>query len=295
MKAVVIRSYGGDGVVEYTDIERPKPKADEVLVKVQVAGVNPIDWKIRGGVGKRLGLTLPITLGGEIAGTIETIDSEVKDFKEGDAVYGIIASGGYAEYAIAKMGDIAPKPAGLDFKNAAAIPLGALTAWQAIFDLANLSSGQRILIDGASGGVGSMAVQLAKAKGAYVIGLASGRNEEFVRDLGADENVDVVLDAVGGDTFGKSLGTLKKGGFLVTTVEFPSEEKAREFGVKVARVFGKPNAKELAEITQLVDEGKLKAHVSTVLPLAEVKKAHQLSESGHTRGKIVLQIGSGNA
>src|SRR6266478_5302271 len=155
-----------------------------------------------------------------------------------------------------------------------------------------------------------MAVQLAKAKGAYVIGLASGRNEEFVRDLGADEfvdytkqnfeevvkNVDVVLDAVGGDTFGRSFETLKKGGFLVTTVEFPSEEKAREFGVKVARVFGKPNAKELAEITQLVDEGKLKAHVSTVLPLAEVKKAHQLSESGHTRGKIVLQIASdGNA
>jgi len=295
--------------VEYTDIERPKPKADEVLVRVQVAGVNPIDWKIRGGVGKRLGLTLPITLGAEIAGTIETIGSEVKDFKEGDAVYGIIASGGYAEYAIAKVGDIAPKPESLDFKNAAAIPLGALTAWQAIFDLAGLSSGQRILIDGASGGVGSMAVQLAKAKGAYVIGLASGRNEEFVRDLGADEfvdytkqkfeevvkNVDVVLDAVGGDTFGRSFGTLKKGGFLVTTVEFPSEEKAREFDVKVARVFGKPNAQELAEITQLVDEGKLKAHVSTVLPLAEVKKAHQLSESGHTRGKIVLQIGGGNA
>jgi len=310
MKAIVIKSYGDEGVVEYTDLERPKPKADEVLVKVQVAGVNPIDWKIRGGVGKRLGLTLPITLGGEIAGTIETIGSEVKDFKEGDAVYGIIASGGYAEYAIAKVGDIAPKPESLDFKNAAAIPLGALTAWQAIFDLANLSSGQRILIDGASGGVGSMAVQLAKAKGAYVIGLASGRNEEFVRDLGADEfvdytkqnfeevvkNVDVVLDAVGGDTFGRSFETLKKGGFLVTTVEFPSEEKAREFGVKVARVFGKPNAKELAEITQLVDEGKLKAHVSTVLPLAEVKKAHQLSESGHTRGKIVLQIASdGNA
>ena len=309
MKAVVIKSYGDEGVVEYTDIERPKPKADEVLVKVQVAGVNPIDWKIRGGVGKRLGLTLPITLGGEIAGTIETIGSEVKDFKEGDAVYGVIASGGYAEYAIAGVGDIAPKPESLDFKNAAAIPLGALTAWQAIFDLANLSSGQRILIDGASGGVGSMAVQLAKAKGAYVIGLASGRNEEFVRDLGADEfvdytkqkfeevvkNVDVVLDAVGGDTFGRSFKTLKKGGFLVTTVEFPSEEKAREFDVKFARVFGKPNAKELAEITQLVDEGKLKAHVSTVLPLADVKKAHQLSESGHTRGKIVLQIGGGNA
>lgn len=307
MKAIVIKSYGDENVVEYTDVERPEPKASEVLVKVHVAGVNPVDWKIRNGLGERLGLKLPIMLGGEIAGMIEKIGSEVRDFKEGDSVYGIISSGGYAEYAIAKVGDIAPKPQSLDFTNAAAVPLGALTAWQAIFDLANLSGGQRILIAGASGGVGSLAVQLAKAKGAYVIGLASGRNEEFVRDFGADEfvdytkqnfeevvkNVDIVLDAVGGETFGRSFETLKKGGFLVTTVEFPSDEKAQEFGIKAARVFCKPNAKQLAEITRLVDEGKLKAHVSTVLPLAEVKKAHQLSESGRTRGKIVLQIGSG--
>jgi NADPH:quinone reductase-like Zn-dependent oxidoreductase len=307
MKAIVIKSYGDEDVVEYTDVERPEPKANEVLVKVHVAGVNPVDWKIRNGLGERLGLKLPIMLGGEIAGTIEKIGSDVRDFKEGDAVYGIIASGGYAEYAIAKVGDIAPKPQSLDFKSAAAVPLGALTAWQAIFDLANLSSGQKLLIAGASGGVGSLAIQLAKAKGAYLIGLASRRNEQFVRDLGADEfvdytkqnfeqvvkNVDVVLDAVGGETFGRSFETLKKGGFLVTTVEFPSDEKAQEFGVKAARVFCKPNAKQLAEITRLVDEGKLKAHVSTVFPLAEVKKAHQLSESGRTRGKIVLQIGGG--
>jgi NADPH:quinone reductase-like Zn-dependent oxidoreductase len=307
MKAIVIKSYGDENVVEYTDVERPEPKASEVLVKVHVAGVNPVDWKIRNGLGERLGLKLPIMLGGEIAGIIEKIGSEVRDFKEGDSVYGIISSGGYAEYAIAKVGDIAPKPQSLDFTNAAAVPLGALTAWQAIFDLANLSGGQRILISGASGGVGSVAVQLAKAKGAYVIGLASGRNEEFVRDFGADEfvdytkqnfeevvkNVDIVLDAVGGETFGRSFETLKKGGFLVTTVEFPSDEKAQEFGIKAARVFCKPNAKQLAEITRLVEEGKLKAHVSTVLPLAEVKKAHQLSESGRTRGKIVLQIRSG--
>jgi NADPH:quinone reductase-like Zn-dependent oxidoreductase len=307
MKAIVIKSYGDEDVVEYTDVKRPEPKANEALVKVHAAGVNPVDWKIRDGLGERFGLKLPITLGGEIAGTIEKTGSEIRDFKEGDAVYGIIASGGYAEYAIAKVGDIAPKPQSLDFTNAAAVPIGALTAWQAIFDLANLSSGQRILIAGASGGVGSLAVQLAKAKGAYVIGLASGRNEEFVRGLGTDEfvdytkqnfekvvkNVDVVLDAVGGETFGRSFETLRKGGFLVTTVEFPSDEKAQEFGVKAARVFCKPNAKQLAEITRLVDERKLKAHVSTVLPLAEVKKAHQLSESGRTRGKIVLQIGSG--
>lgn len=306
MKAIVINEYGNEDVLNYVNVDRPEPKADEVLVKVQVAGVNPIDWKIRNGAGERLGLKLPITLGGEIAGTIERIGDDVRGFKEGDAVYGIIPSGGFAEYAIAKMGNIVAKPQSLDFENAAAIPLGALTAWQAIFDLAQLSSGQRILITGASGGVGSLAVQLAKAKSAYVIGTASGRNEEFVRDLGADEfvdytkqnfeevvtDVDVVFDAVGGDTFGRAFQTLKKGGFLVTSVEFPSEERAQEFGVKAARVYCKPNAEQLAAISALVDEGRLKAHVSTVLPLVEVKKAFQLSESGRTRGKIVLQIGT---
>jgi NADPH:quinone reductase-like Zn-dependent oxidoreductase len=314
MKAIAINAYGNEDVVNYVDVDRPEPKADEVLVRVRVAGVNPfakrrlclIDWKIRNGAGERLGLKLPISLGGEIAGTIEKVGSDVRDFQVGDAVYGIVPSGGYAEYAIAKIGEMAPKPQSLDFENAAAIPLGALTAWQAMFDLANLSSGQTILITAASGGVGSLAVQIAKAKGAFVIGMASGRNEAFVRDLGADEfvdytkqnfeevvkDVDVVFDTVGGDTFEKAFQTLKKGGFLVTAVQFPSAEKAQEFGVHAARVYCKPNAEQLASIGKLVDEGKLKAHVSTVLPLAEVKKAHQLSESGRTRGKIVLQMGA---
>lgn len=249
--------------------------------------------------------TYTTVLGGEIAGTIERIGDDVSDFKEGDAVYGIIRSGGFAEYAIAKMEDIAPKPRNLDFENAAAIPLGALTAWQAMFDEAHLSSGQSILITGASGGVGSLAVQLAKAKGAYVIGMASGRNEDFVRSVGADEfvdytkqnfeaivkDVDVVFDTVGGDTFERAFQTLKKGGFLVTSVAFPSEEQAQGFGIKATRVRCKPNANQLAAISILVDEGRLKAHVTTVLPLVEVKQAFQLSESGRTRGKIVLTIG----
>ena len=144
MKAVVINEYGDNDVVRYVDVERPEPKVGEVLVKVHAAGVNPVDWKIRGGMGQRLGLTLPIMLGGEIAGTIEKVGDEVKDLREGDAVYGIIKSGGFAEYAIAKTGDIASKPASLDFVNTAAVPLGALTAWQAIFGLASLDSGQRI-------------------------------------------------------------------------------------------------------------------------------------------------------
>ena len=309
MKAIIINTYGNEDVLKYVDVNRPEPKADEVLVKVHAAAVNPADWKIRDGMGKQFGFTLPLILGGDIAGTVEAVGNEVKSFKQGDAVYGITVSslsGGYAEYAVAKVDAIAPKPESINFQEAAAIPIGALTAWQAIFDLANLSSGQRILITGASGGVGSMAVQLAKAKGAIVIGTASGKNEQFVLDLGADEfvdytaqpfesvvkDMDVVFDTVGNDTQERAFQTLKKGGFLVSSVQIPSAEKARELGVEAARVFCQPSAQQLTEINQLIEEGKVKIHIETVLPLTEVKKAHQLSQGGRTRGKIVLQVGA---
>jgi NADPH:quinone reductase-like Zn-dependent oxidoreductase len=308
MKAVIINKYGNEDILEYTDVERPEPKADEVLVKVHAAAVNPVDWKIRESGGERFGLELPIVLGGDIAGTIEQVGVDVKNFNQGDAVYGMTVSGGfsggYAEYALAKADGIALKPNSISFEEAAAIPIGALTAWQSIFNLANLSSGQRILITGASGGVGSFAVQFAKAKGAYVIGTASGRNEEFVRSLGADEfvdytaqpfeevvkNVDVVFDTVGGDTQERAFQTLKKGGFLATSAGMPSAEKAKQFSVEAEFVFCKPNAGQLAEINNLIEDGKVKIHIETILPLTEVKKAHQLSQSGRTRGKIVLQV-----
>jgi NADPH:quinone reductase-like Zn-dependent oxidoreductase len=308
MKAVTINQYGDQSVLNYVDVERPEPKSDEVLVQTRAAAVNPVDWKIRDGLGEMFGLKLPIVLGCEIAGTIEKVGNEVRDFKEGGAVYGYVSlqrNGGYAEYTIAKTDEIALKPESLDFENAAAVAVGALTSWQAIFDTANLQGGQRILITGASGGVGSMAVQLAKAKGALVIATASGKNEDFVRSLGADEfvdytrekfeavvkGVDVVYDTVGGDTLERSFQTLKRGGFLVTTVAPPSEEKAEKFDVRIAMVGVEPSAKQLGEINQLIAAGKLKTHVATVLPLAEVRKAHQLSESGRTRGKIILRPG----
>ena len=308
MKAILINEYGNENVLNYTDVERPEPQSGEVLVKVHVAAVNPADWKIRDGMGEMFGLKLPLILGGDIAGTIEEVGVEVENFQHGDAVYGMTVSGGfsgaYAEYALAKADEIAPKPESINFEEAAAIPIAALTAWQAMFNLANLSSGQRILIAGASGGVGSMAVQLAKAKGAFVIGTASGKNEQFVRDLGADEfvdytrqpfeavvkDVDVVFDTVGGDTLEQAFQTLKKGGFLVSSAQTPSEEKARELGVKADWVFCKPSAQQLAEINRLIEEGKLKTHVETVLPLTDARKAHQLSQSRRTRGKIVLQV-----
>ncbi len=307
MKAIVINEYGNEDVLSYVHVERPEPKVGEILVKVHAAAVNPADWKIRDGAGERLGLKLPLILGGDIAGTVEEVGIGVEDFKKGDAVYGITVSslsGGYAEYALAGVDTIALKPDSLDFEKAASIPIAALTAWQAMFDVAHLSSGQKILITGASGGVGSMAVQLAKAKGAIVIGMASGKNEQFVRELGADEfvdytrqpfeevvkGVDVVFDTFGNDTLERAFQTLKKGGFLVSAVETPSEEKARELCVESSWLFCQPSAQQLAEINCLIDEGKLNIYIETVLPLPEVKKAHQLSQSGRTRGKIVLQV-----
>jgi len=303
MKAVVINAYGTNDVVNYTDVERAVPRAGEVLIKVCAAGINPVDCKIRGGLGQRLGLSLPIHLGGEIAGTIEELGDDVSRFKVGDAVYGIIPTGGFAEYAIARADDMAHKPVNLDFIHAAALPLGALTAWQAMFDLANLSKGQRLLITNSSGGVGSLAVQLAKAMGSHVTAMGSAPNEAYVRGLGADDfidyrqqrfedvahDMDVVFDTVGGDTFDRAFLTLKRGGFLVTAVAFPKGE-ASLFGVGVARVYCKPNAGQLASIRDLADAGKLKAHVATVLPLASIKEAFDLSERGRTRGKIVVHV-----
>ena len=311
MKAVRIERYGNEEVMELAEVERPQPGENQLLVKVRAAAVNPVDWKIRDGLGEMFGLKLPLILGCEVAGTVESVGAEgpsrtgIKDFAAGDEVYGYLSaySGGYAEYVAAPASEFVRKPKQIDFDAAASVPVGALTAWQGIFDHGKLASGQRILITGASGAVGSMAVQLAKAKGAHVIGTGSGRNEEFVRKLGADEfidykkakfeqevsDMDVVFDTVGGDTQELAFQTLKRGGFLVSTVSPPSAEKAKEFGVTVAMVQVKPKTDQLAEINRLIESGKLKVRVATVLPLAEVKKAHQLSASGHADGKIILR------
>ena len=305
MKAVRIERYGNEEVVEIADVDRPKPGAGQVLVKVKAAAVNPVDWKIREGLGEMFGLKPPLILGCEVAGTVETVGDNVEDFSPGHDVYGYLGaySGGYAEYVAAPASEFVRKPKQINFDAAAAVPVGALTASQGIFDHGKLTSGQRILITGASGAVGSMAVQLANVKGAHVIGTGSGRNEEFVRGLGADEfidykkgkfeeevsDVDVVFDTVGSETQDGAFRTLKRGGVLVSTVNPPSEEKAKQFGVKGAMVMVTPKPDQLAEINRLVETGKLKVRVAKVLPLAEVKKAHQLSASGHVDGKIILR------
>lgn len=308
MKAVRIHTHGGPETLVYEDAPRPTPLTNEVLIRVRAASVNPVDWKIRDGYGKQMfNHQMPLILGWDVAGTIEAIGPEVDKFKLGDSVYGytnLLRDGAYAEFAIAKPEEIAMKPASLDFIQAAAVPVGALTPWQALFDTAKLKENQRVLIHAASGGVGSIAVQLAKAKGAYVIGTASARNADFVRELGVDEfidyqstpfetvvhDVDIVFDTIGGNTQARSFGVLRTGGFLVSIITAPSQETATKYGVQSTRFSVQPNAAQLSEIAELIDSGKVKPFVETVLPLSEARQAHEMSQSGRTRGKIVLQI-----
>jgi NADPH:quinone reductase-like Zn-dependent oxidoreductase len=308
MKAVRIHTFGGTEVLKCEDVPKPQAKSDEALVRIKAAGVNPIDWKVREGYRKEmLGDMLPLTLGVDMAGVIEKTGEGVRDFKPGDEVYGYMGAshgGTYAQYLTADATAIAPKPESLDFIQAAAIPLGALVGWQTLFDTAHLERGQTVLIHGASGGVGHMAVQLARWKGAKVIGTASAKNADFLKSIGADQvidyhttrfedvvhNVDVVLDTQAGDTQRRSYQVLKKGGILVSTLGIDDPGEAAKYGVRATGFMAQPNGGELREIARLVDEGKIKPEVAQVLSLKDVAKAHQLSETGHVRGKIVLKV-----
>jgi NADPH:quinone reductase-like Zn-dependent oxidoreductase len=308
MKAVRIHSYGGPEVLVYEDAPRPKPGQGEILVRVLAAGVNPIDWKVREGLAKdRLHHKLPLILGWDVAGVVEAIGRGVKRFRVGDDVFSRPDSsrdGAYAQFIVIRELELAHKPKFVDFVQAAAIPLACMTAWQAIFDTAQLAAGQKILIHAAAGGVGSYAVQLAKWKGAHVIGTASAAGHDLLRQLGADETIDyqnqrfedvvhdadVVLDTIGGDTQERSWSVLKKGGILVSIVSPPPQQQAAAHGVREAYIFMHPDAAELAQIADLVDAGMLKPIVDAVLPLSEARRAHERSESGHVHGKIVLKV-----
>ncbi len=308
MKAVRIYSYGGPGVLVYEDAPQPHPGSGEVLIRVHAAGINPVDWKIREGhLKEMLHHTLPLVLGWDVSGVVETVGAGVLRMKIGDEVYSrpdILRDGAYAEFIVIRESEVALKPKTIDHVHAAALPLAGLTAWQALIDAGGLVAGQRVLIHAAAGGVGTLAVQLAKERGAHVIGTASARNHDFLRTLGVDqvvdyakerfeavvEPVDLVFDTIGGDTQDRSWIVLKRGGILVSVVNPPSAEIAESHGVRQAFVFTQPNAGQLAEIAKRVDEKKLQVSVETVLPLAEARRAQELSEAGHTRGKIVLRV-----
>jgi len=308
MKAIVVHNYGGPEVLKYEDTRRPEPKEDQILVRVIAAGVNPVDASIRSERGaKFFGITLPFIPGYDIAGVVEKTGAKIAKFKPGDSVYAYLSlkdGGGYAEYAVATEVEAAPKPKSISFVEAAGVPVVALTAWQALIDTAKLSVGQTVLIHGGSGGVGSFAIQIAKARGAKVIATASTANQDLLKQLGADvaidytkqkfedvaKDVDVVLDSVGKDTLARSYGVVKKGGFIVTLVSRLDQAELDKHGIRGASLSVNPDSSELAEIGKLIDANKIKVIVSQTFPLSEAMKAQEQVATGHTRGKIVLKV-----
>jgi len=306
MKAVVAHEYGAPEVLKFEEVPRPEPKEDEALVRVIASGVNPADpLTLSGKYAREFGTHLPLIPGYDIAGIVEKTGMKVTNRKAGDAVYGYPTfGGGWAEYVTVRQWEVAAKPKTLNFAEAAAVPMGALTAWQALVDTAQLKAGQTILVHGGSGGVGSFAVQIAKARGARVIATASTANQDLLKQLGADvaidytktrfedvaKDVDAVLDPVGKETLARSYGVVKKGGIVMSLVARPDPVELEKRGIRGAAISVHPDAEDLAEIARLIDAGKIKPVVTEVLPLSEAITAQRQAETHHTRGKLVLRI-----
>lgn len=309
MKAVRIHNWGGPEVMRVEDAPLPVLADDDVLVRVVAAAINPVDWKIRQGYLKdMLPHKMPLILGWDVSGVVAAVGAKVTTFKIGDEVYSrpdISRDGAYAEYIAVRESELAPKPTSLDHVHAAAVPLVGLTAWQAMLENAGLHSGQTVLIHAAAGGVGTIAVQLAKWKGARVIATASAANHDYLRALGADvvidyrtqrfEDaglVDVVFDLIGGKTQERSWSVVKPGGALVSVVAPPSEEAARKADARALFTFIQPNAGQLRQLAALIDAGTVKVTVEARYPLAQAVEALERVRQGHTRGKMVLEVGA---
>lgn len=307
MKAVQINSFGDRTILELNDIDIPTPAANEVLIKVKSAAVNPVDWKIRQGyLQPMLNHTLPLTLGWDVSGEVAAIGDQVNRLKVGDAVYSrpdIRKNGSYAEYMTAVADEVAVKPSSFTWQEAAGVPLTALTAWQSLYELANLQAGEHVLIHAGSGAVGQFAIQLAKLRGAYVYTTTSSKNASLVQSLGADQainyqqedfselkDIDVVFDTIGGETLANSWKTLKKGGRLVSIVEDPDEATATEHGVSAFFCFVQSNREQLDHLSELANAGQLKINIDSVFGLDEVAAAHERSETGRARGKIIINV-----
>jgi NADPH:quinone reductase-like Zn-dependent oxidoreductase len=319
MRAAVLDGYGGSERLVIREVEAPRPGPGEVLVKVAATSVNPIDWKIRAGHMRFVKRArFPVILGFDMAGEVVEIGPEVSRFAPGDAVYGLLDSplgGSYAEYAVARESSLAPKPDSLAFEEAAAVPLAGLTALQALRDRGELAPGEKLLVNGAAGGVGHFAVQIGAALGAEVTGVASARNRDLVLTLGAsqmldyeevdftgeDELYDVIFDAVAKLSFDDCAPVLSPdGGVYVSTLPSPRLlvwVALTTLGGFVGRrrrariVFAHPSGQDLDVLGHLANIGKLRPAVGRVYPLEEIRRAHDASESGHARGKIVVRIG----
>jgi NADPH:quinone reductase-like Zn-dependent oxidoreductase len=309
MRAVMIHDFGESHVLKLESVPAPQPSEGQVLVRVHATSINPVDVGTRAGKGLA-GMyknQLPVVLGWDVSGVVESVGANVTAFKPGDEVYGMplfpALAKAYADYMVAPASELAKRPANLTHSEAAALPLVALTAHQA-FETINLKAGEMVLIHAAAGGVGHIAVQLAKARGANVIGTASSRNHEFLKNLGADEaidytqtpfetvvkNVDAVFDCVGGEVLPRSYGVIREGGKLVTIAGQPSEELAKQNGIQAYRVLVKPDKEGLESTARLVEKGQVKPVIQEEFSLEDIAKAHDLVAGRHVRGKVVVRL-----
>ena len=309
MKAVQINQYGDNSVIEVNEeAARPEVSAGKVLVEVHEASVNPVDWKIREGYLKEMiPLEFPATLGVDFSGVVTEVDESDSEFKPGDEVYGMASAmtgGSFAEFVIVPSASLALKPKSVSHSEAAAIPLTGLSALQVLKDQMNISSGQKVFIHGGAGGIGTLAIQIAKQLGAEVTTTASKEDTDYVKELGADtvidyenekfedmaKDYDAVFDTIGGDTYQRSFQVLKKGGIIVSMLEEPNEKLMKQYEVASKAQFTQPNNAQLAELATLVDEGKMKIKVDRTFPLAEVKEALDYLQNSHHRGKVVITV-----
>jgi NADPH:quinone reductase-like Zn-dependent oxidoreductase len=316
VRAVGIREFGGRDRLELLEVAEPRVGADVVRIRVRAAGVNPVDWKIREGrVEPAWPHVFPVVPGWDAAGVVDRVGPAVTTVQPGDEVFAycrkhFIGQDAYAELVSVPETSVARKPRSLDFEHAAGIPLAALTAYQALFIGAGLTGGETVLVQAAAGGVGSFAVQLAVDAGADVIGTASARNEEYVLGLGAVEvvdytegsvaaavrkivpdGVDVVLDSLGGEALRESVDAVRDGGRIVSIAQPPTDDVFRQREIEPLYVFVRPDAEQLEELAELVDDNRLSVHLDEVLPLEQAARAHERSEAGHVRGKLVLAVG----
>ncbi|WP_347861901.1 NADP-dependent oxidoreductase [Salimicrobium sp. PL1-032A] len=310
MKAIVINEYGHKEQLTEQEVETPKPEKGEVLVQVKSTSINPIDWKLREGYLKQMiDFEFPIILGWDVAGIVAETGEGVTSFEKGDRVLArpdLTGKGTYAEYTIVAEHLLAPLPENISYEEGAAVPLAGQTAWQCLTDVTNVQKDEKVLIQAGAGGVGSYAIQFAKEKGAYVATTGSTENVDFLKSLGADEVIDytkedftdvlndydVVFDMLGGDILDQAFDVLKDGGRLVTIAGQPDEEKAKEKNVETTSFWLQPTGKDMKEIADLMEEGKVKSHIGHRYPLTEqgLRDAHELSETHHAKGKIVINV-----
>ncbi|HTK02337.1 MAG TPA: NADP-dependent oxidoreductase, partial [Bordetella sp.] len=307
MQAYRVHRFGGPEVLQQEWVAVPEPGRDEGLIRVKAASLNPVDFKSREGKYPLVRADrLPYILGRDCAGILEETHARLPGIEPGDCVYAFVGQGqgAYAEYTVAPLAGIARKPLSLDFPTAAAVPLAGLTAWQGIFEHGGLKAGQRLLIHGAAGGVGHLALQFARAKGAEVIVTSSSDAAAFLLSLGADRvidyktqdfekevrDVDVVFDLIGGETQERSWNVLKEGGAVISTLNEPSQERAKQKNARAARYTARPDGHQLAEIADLIDRDKVRVHVARIYDFAEMERAQRQLQAGHNRGKLVVSL-----